>query len=277
MVILLNGDNLRIIGVNSTNRALPNNRRLQLGVFLGTEPQIAVPEAEARVPHVVQSPPVVQGLLNDNYHLSVTHVDSYVKPAAVPHVDNCQNAQYVNSVEPVQEVGVNLSFVVTPVHTVFSNRQSQRMAKSWLCSEQNKACKRCFFCKSVFLCPKCSKCPSCCSTSSCGRSTSQVLAKVGCSGFQPESGVHSEGGLHSTLPDQTTSLQIPCDPRWVCQSPQEQLPEGGIGYPDDQKCGQNGQGSILSGILQPDLFGSETQQPLASDLGSEHLKHISQG
>ena len=32
-----------------------------------------------------------------------------------------------------------------------------------------------------------------------------------------------------------------------------------------------------SGILQPALFGSKTQQPLASDLGSEHLKHICQG
>ena len=102
-----------------------------------------------------------------------------------------------------------------------------------------KACKRCFFCKSVFICSKCSKCPSCCSTSSCGRSTSQVLANVGCSGFQPENCIHSEGGLYLyTLPDQTTSVQISSYPQWVCQSSQEQLPERGIGYPCDQKAVQ---------------------------------------
>ena len=116
---------VRITGVNRTNRALPNNRKLQLGVFWGTEAQVVLPEAEARVPHVVQSPPVVQGLSNNDYHLSMTHVDSYMKPAPVPHVDNCQNVQCVNFVEPVQEVGVNLSFVVTPVHTMFFNGQQK--------------------------------------------------------------------------------------------------------------------------------------------------------
>ena len=73
---------------------------------------------------------MVQGLLNDNYYLSVTNVNSYVKPTPVPHVDNCQNAQCVNSVEPVQEVGVNLSFVVTPVHTVFFNGQPRKNGPS---------------------------------------------------------------------------------------------------------------------------------------------------
>ena len=90
MVILLSGDNLRITGVNRTNRALPNNRRLQLGMFLGTDAQVALPKAGPGVPQVVQSP-VVHGLLNDNYYFCVTHVDSYVKPAPVPHVDNCRN------------------------------------------------------------------------------------------------------------------------------------------------------------------------------------------
>ena len=100
---------------------------------------------------------------------------------------------------------------------------------------------------------------------------------MGCCGFQPESDIHSVGGLHSTLPDQTTYPQISSDPQWVCQSPQEQLPEEGIGYPCDQKSSRNGQGSILSGALQLALYGSETQQLLASNLGSEHLEHISQG
>ena len=53
-----------------------------------------------------------------------------MKPVPVPHVDNCQNAHCVNFVEPVQEVGVNLSFVVTPVHTAFSNGQPQENGPS---------------------------------------------------------------------------------------------------------------------------------------------------
>ena len=96
MLILLSGDKLRITGVNRTNRVLHNNLRLQLGMFLGTEAQAALPETEAGVPHMVQNPPVMQGLLNDTYYSSVNHIDSFVKLSHVPYVDSCQDVQFVN-------------------------------------------------------------------------------------------------------------------------------------------------------------------------------------
>ena len=197
-----------------------------------------------------------------------------MKLSPVPHVDSCQDVQFVNVVKPVQKVGVNLSFVATVscTYCVYRRAATKEWPKSRSSSEQNKACKRCFFCKSVSTCPTCSKCPSCCSTSSYGKSTSQVWANVGCSGFQPESCIHSEGGLYSPLPDQTTSVQIFSYPQWVCQSSPEEV----IGYPCDQKCSRNGQGAILSGVLQPALSGSKTKQLLASDIGYEHLEHLPQ-
>ena len=117
-------------GVSRTNRALPSNLRVQLGVFFGTEPQAVLPEAEAGVPHVAQNPPMVQGLINDNNYSSVKHVDSYVKLSPVPFVYNYQDVQFVNFVKPVQKVGVNVTFVAAHVHTVFTDGQPQKNGPS---------------------------------------------------------------------------------------------------------------------------------------------------
>ena len=53
-----------------------------------------------------------------------------MKLSPVPHMDSCQDVQFVNFVIPVQKVGVNLSFVATHVHTVFTDGQLQKNGPS---------------------------------------------------------------------------------------------------------------------------------------------------
>ena len=69
---------------------------------------------------MVQNPPVVQGLLNDNYYSSVTPVEFYAKFSPVPHVVICEDVQFVNVLKPVTKIDA------THVHTVSTNGQPQK-------------------------------------------------------------------------------------------------------------------------------------------------------
>ena len=123
----------------------------------------------------------------------------------------------------------------------------------------NKACERCFFCRSVSFCPFCDKCPQCCRRSACGGPTAEILASVGPKGFKSKGGIDPEGGIQSSLQAQASSHQGTSDKEWICQSPQAQLPAGGIAFPPSEASFGKSKGSILSGVLQQTFHGSQTK------------------
>ena len=62
----------------------------------------------------------------------------------------------------------------------------------------------------------------------------------------------------------------------LCRSSQEQLPVGGIASAVKQKCCGVGPKSKISGFLQPVVSCTKAQQPVASNLGSEEIKQLSE-
>ena len=60
------------------------------------------------------------------------------------------------------------------------------------------------------------------------------------------------------------------------KSSQEQLPVGGIASAVRQKCCRVGSKSTVPGVLQPIIPGTQTQQPVATYLGSEHTEQLSE-
>ena len=131
-------------------------------------------------------------------------------------------------------------------------------------------------CKSLEFCTKCHKCPTCCTKSSCRVKIAQVLEKMGCPRRQPQSGFSPQRGLRPTLPVQTLSDKRTDNNKLLCRSSQEQLPVGGIASAVKQKCGRISSKSTIPGVLQPVVPGSKTHQPVASHLGSEQFKQISE-
>ena len=103
-----------------------------------------------------------------------------------------------------------------------------------------KTCQRCFFCHSVVLCQSCSKCPSCCIKSTCRGQISKLLGGVAGPKCQSKGGPNLERGLHPPLPDPTKTLKICHSHKLLCQSPQEQLPAGGIASAYRQKRSRTG-------------------------------------
>ena len=64
-----------------------------------------------------------------------------------------------------------------------------------------------------------------------------------------------------------TNKQLP-------QSNQTVLPCGGTASADKQKCSRTGGKPKLTGVLQPAIFGTQTQQPVETHPGLEQLEHL---
>ena len=143
-------------------------------------------------------------------------------------------------------------------------------------SNINKICERCFLCKSIEFCTKCHKCPTCCTKSSCRVKIAQVLGKMGSPRHQPQSGFSPQRRLRPTLPVQTLSDKRTDNNKLLCRSSQEQLPVGGIASAVKQECCRVGPKSTIPGVLQPVVPCTEAQQPVASHLGSEQIKQLSE-
>ena len=139
-----------------------------------------------------------------------------------------------------------------------------------------KICQKCFFCHSIVLCESCNKCPTCCTKSTCRVQTSNFWAKLGGSGCRSKSSSNVETGLHPPLLDQTKSVQISHCRKPVCQSPQEQLPVGGIATAYRQKCYRTSSKSVFSRVFQPTFLSSETQQKMEANTRPEQTKYLSQ-
>ena len=139
---------------------------------------------------------------------------------------------------------------------------------------RNKICERCFLCRSLVFCKSCHQCPTCCYRSSCRGKVTPVLGEMGSPGFKSKSSHHTEGGLHSPVPVQTQlDKDTDCN-KQLPQSSQTVLPFRGTVSADKQKSSRTGRKSKLTGFLQPAIFGTQTQQPVETGPGPEHLEHL---
>ena len=123
-------------------------------------------------------------------------------------------------------------------------------------------------------CKSCHQCPTCCYRSSCRGEVKPVLGKMGGLGFESKSSHHTEGGLYSPVPVQTLLDKVTDCNKQLPQSNQTVLPCGGTVSADKQKCSRTGRKSKLTGFLQPAIFGTQTQQPVETGPGPEHLEHL---
>ena len=139
---------------------------------------------------------------------------------------------------------------------------------------RNKICERCFLCRSLTFCKACHQCPTCCFRSPCRGEVKPVLAEMGNPGFKSKSGKHTEGGLHSPLPVQTPLHKVTDCNKQLPQSNQTVLPYRGTVSADKQKCSRTGGQSKFIGVLQPAIFGTQTQQPVETHPRPEHLEHL---
>ena len=156
-------------------------------------------------------------------------------------------------------------------------RVKSRVSRLLSVKEQIKISQRCFFCHSIALCSICSKCPKCCLKSACRGQTSTLLENLAGSGWRSESNSNFERGLHPPLSDPTKTHKISHSRKLLCQSPQEQLPDGGITSAYRQKCSRGCPQSNITGVFQPAFSGPQAQQQMETYLRSEQTKPLSQG
>ena len=131
-------------------------------------------------------------------------------------------------------------------------------------------------CHLIVLCSTCNKCQKCCLKSACRGQTSKILANLAGSGCRSENSSNPEGGLHPSLSDPAKSHKVSHSHKLLCQSPQEQLPDGGITSAYRQQCSRIHAQSDVSRVFQPAVFGTQTQQ-VEIYTGPEQSKPLSQG
>ena len=136
---------------------------------------------------------------------------------------------------------------------------------------------KCFLCHSIVLCSTCNKCQKCCFKSACRDKTSKLLANLVGSGGRSESGSNPERGLHPPLLDPAKTHKVSNSHKLLWQSPQEQLPAGGITSAYRQKCSGASTKPNISGIFQPTNFSPKTQQQVVTYFRPEQTVSFPQG
>ena len=101
-----------------------------------------------------------------------------------------------------------------------------------------------------------------------------MLGEMESLGFKSKSSQHIEGGVHSPVPVQTPLDKVTDCNKQLPQSNQTVLPFRGTVSADKQECSRTGKKSELTGFLQPAIFGTQTQQPVETGPGPEHLEHL---
>ena len=114
---------------------------------------------------------------------------------------------------------------------------------------QIKVCEKCFLCHSVVLCSTCNKCQKCCTKSACRGQTSKLLANLVGSGRRSKSSSDPKRGLHPPLPDPAKTHKVTHGYKLLCQSPQEQIPAGGITSAYSQECCRTSKTPNISGVF----------------------------
>ena len=97
---------------------------------------------------------------------------------------------------------------------------------------------------------------------------------MGNPGFKSKSSHHTKGGLHSPVPVQTPLDKVTDCSKQLPQSSQAVLPFRGTASADKQKCSETGGKSKLTWFLHTAIFGTQTQQPVETGPGPEHLEHL---
>ena len=110
----------------------------------------------------------------------------------------------------------------------------------------------------------CFKCSKCCPQSACRGQTSKFLGKLVKTGCQSESGSDPKGRLHSSLSDPAKTHKVSLSRKLLCQSPEEQLPTGGITSAYRQKCSGSRKKQKLFELFQQTFSSSQTKQQVAS-------------
>ena len=119
----------------------------------------------------------------------------------------------------------------------------------------------------------CHKFTNCCHASPVGARFLQFWQKWAALGVNPKVVTVLKEGY--TLPVPAKLDKVTKGHKLLCKSPQEPLPVGGIASAYGQKSSRTGNKSNISGLLQPVIFGSQTQQPVETYTGPEQLKQVS--
>ena len=92
-----------------------------------------------------------------------------------------------------------------------------------------------------------------------------------------ESCSNPERGLCPPLSDLAKTHKVSRGHKLVCQSPQEQLPAGGITSAYGQKCCRTGKSSNISGVFQPPFFSPKAQQQVETYTRFKQIESFPQG
>ena len=104
-----------------------------------------------------------------------------------------------------------------------------------------------------------------------------MLANLAGHGCRSENSSNIERGLHPPLSDPAKSHKVSHNYKRLCQSPQEQLPDGGITSAYNQKCCRTVSQPDLPRVFQPSFFGTQTPQQVETYTGPKQTKSVPQG
>ena len=113
--------------------------------------------------------------------------------------------------------------------------------------------------------------------SACRVQASKPLANLAGSRGRSENSLNLERGLHPSFPDPANSYKVSNCRKPLCQSPQEQLPVGGITSAYRQKCSGTGPQLNISGFLQSTISNPKAQQQMEANTGPKQPKPFPQG
>ena len=97
------------------------------------------------------------------------------------------------------------------------------------------------------------------------------------SGCRSESSSNPERGLYPPLSDPAKTHKVSYCHKLLCQSPQEQLPVGGITSAYRQTCNRNSKKQNLSELFQPTIFSPQAKQKMETYSRSEQSEFFPQG
>ena len=229
-------------------------------------------EVEARPPHSPRSLPRGPSIINDNY--CVNFVTGQKNSVFVSGQGGLDPAPVVAENSKVTlNLTVNSCVANAHIVTGLPERKGVNPNACQMYTEI-KLVKDVFLCRSLVFCKSCHQCPTCCYRSSCRGEVKPVLGEMGSPGFKSKSSHHTEGGLYSPIPVQTPLDKVPDCDKQLPELSQAVLPFRGTVSADQQECSQTGRKSKLTGFLQPAIFGTQTQQPVETGPGPEHLEHL---
>ena len=89
--------------------------------------------------------------------------------------------------------------------------------------------------------------------------------------------LNPERGLYPSLLDPAKTHKVSHGHKLACQSPQEQLPAGGITSAYGQKCCRTGKTSNISGVFQLAIFSPKAQQQVETHTRFKQIESFPQG